>query len=91
MKTLEQVQAAIDEIREVCHKHGIVLIGTCAAEGIYGEITISDDQADGLKLAGWKRINTLQLNAVAGRQGALSLDGIGDFVDSPPAPVFHIV
>ena len=42
MKTKEQLQAVVNEILEVCEKHGVVLIGTCEAEGIYGEITIED-------------------------------------------------
>lgn len=40
MKTIEQLQAAVDEIRSVCKKHGIVLVGTCRSESINGEITI---------------------------------------------------
>ena len=40
MNTIDKVQAAVDEIREVCRKHGIVLVGTCEVEGICGEITI---------------------------------------------------
>ena len=31
---------AIQEIREVCQRHGIVLVGTCNHEGIFGEITM---------------------------------------------------
>jgi hypothetical protein len=42
MKTLEECKAAIDEISEICKKHGILLVGTCNNEGIYGEITIED-------------------------------------------------
>ena len=37
---IEKYQAAIDEIKTVCDKHGVVLIGTCHSEGIYGEISI---------------------------------------------------
>ena len=37
---LQQMQAAINEIREVCLKHGISIVGTCDDEGIYGEIAI---------------------------------------------------
>ena len=42
MKTLEDYQKAIAEIKEVCKKHNVALLGTCAAEGIYGEISIMD-------------------------------------------------
>ncbi len=34
------VRVAIEEIRAVCRKHGIALIGDCSDEGIYGEIRI---------------------------------------------------
>jgi hypothetical protein len=39
-KTLEQLEAALAEIKAVCDKHGILLVGTCEAEAIYGEISI---------------------------------------------------
>lgn len=42
MKTIEEMQAAVDAIREVCKQHGVVLIGTCYSEGIDGEIEIID-------------------------------------------------
>jgi len=45
--------AALDEIKLVCEKHGVFLVGTCESEGIYGEITIGltdDGAADGF---GW--------------------------------------
>ena len=44
MKTKEQLQAVVNEILEVCEKHRVMLIGTCEAEGIYGEITIEDTE-----------------------------------------------
>jgi hypothetical protein len=42
MKTIEQMQAAVDAIREVCKRHGVVLIGACYSESIYGEIELID-------------------------------------------------
>lgn len=54
MKTAEQAQAAIDEIRQVCQKHGIVLLGVCYDEGIYGQIEIGDvaqlEKNDGVQI-----------------------------------------
>lgn len=41
MKTKEQIQAALDEIKAVCDKHGVVLMGTDLNEGVFGEILIS--------------------------------------------------
>ncbi len=40
MKTKEQLQEVVDEIRLVCKKHGVLLVGTCMNEGIYSEIAI---------------------------------------------------
>jgi hypothetical protein len=42
MKTKEQLQSALDDLQSVCARHGIVLIGVCDAEGIYGEILICE-------------------------------------------------
>lgn len=39
-KTQEELQAAMEEIAEVCRKHGIYLTGTDLGEGVYGEITV---------------------------------------------------
>lgn len=44
MKTKEQIQAALDEIKAVCDKHGVVLMGTAYGESIYGEILISTSE-----------------------------------------------
>ena len=49
MKTKQQLQAAVDDLRAVCEKHGIVLIGTCASEGIFSEISIADDTLQGFE------------------------------------------
>lgn len=56
MKTLEQIQLALDEIAEVCKKHGVVLYGICESEGIYGEIEIAEVAPDHRtwKTAPWK-------------------------------------
>lgn len=37
---VDAVRVAIEEIRTVCRKHGIALIGDCSNEGVYGEIRI---------------------------------------------------
>lgn len=52
MKTKEQLQAAINEIKGVCERHNIALVGTCDAEGIYGEITIIDASKSGCSWTG---------------------------------------
>jgi len=38
----QRYQAVIDDLREVCKKHGVFIAGTCNAEGIDSEITIAD-------------------------------------------------
>ena len=34
---------AVEDIKRVCAKHGVVLVGTCDDEGIYGEISVYSD------------------------------------------------
>ena len=47
-----KIDAFLDEVRAVCRKHGVFLRGTCASEGIYGEILIGD--ASNPESSGWK-------------------------------------
>lgn len=78
-KTLEQLQAAVDEIRDVCRKHGVVLLGTCWSEGIYGEISISGNTRDA---ACWTNPEAVADNKVTEGPGDwFYLGGIGDFID----------
>lgn len=46
-KPQEDIDAFITEIKQVCVKHRLGIVGTCNNEGIYGEISIVDlDDAD---------------------------------------------
>jgi len=76
-KTLEQLQAAVDEMREVCKKHGVVLLGTCESEGIYGEITIAGASKDEIT---WRDPESVLDNKVVYIEYSKSyrLGGIGD-------------
>lgn len=38
--TKEAVELFINEVKQVCEKHGLALIGSCNSEGIYSEISI---------------------------------------------------
>jgi hypothetical protein len=49
MKTIEEIQAIVGEISTVCERHGIVLIGNCHDEGIYGEICIVERDSNFLR------------------------------------------
>lgn len=42
MPTVESTQEVVDEVKKVCDKYGVVLIGACYSEGIPGEIEIVD-------------------------------------------------
>lgn len=42
MKTRDQIQVILDELRAVCRKHGVVLVGTCDVEGIFSELCSSE-------------------------------------------------
>ena len=70
MKTKEQIQAVVNEILEVCERHGVVLSGTCEAEGIYGEIAIGNAEDKDSHALGW---NIVVGNSVDG----FSVRGIG--------------
>lgn len=63
----DKAQAVVDELEAVCRKHGVILVGTCAHEGIYGEITIHER---GDKEA-WDRMET--------RPQAFCVSSDGDF------------
>lgn len=38
----EKLRLFIEEIKSVCERHRLGLVGTCDLEGVYGEITIFD-------------------------------------------------
>jgi predicted ATP-grasp superfamily ATP-dependent carboligase len=74
MLTIEKAQQVVDEVREVCRRHGVALLGACFDEGVAGEIEIIDsDSAVG---PGGARMNQAQ---ELGFHGAtLYVDGIGE-------------
>jgi len=76
MKTKEDYQKAIDEIANVCKKHGIFLIGTCETEGIYGEITIGDVAEP--DTCGWVLPGDMLTNKIEYRKDIVSINGIGE-------------
>ena len=79
MKTKEELQTAVDELREVCKKHDIVLIGTCSSEGIYGEITIGEATQSAIA---WDGIaDMIDTEVVEDDLGAFVICGIGDLRD----------
>lgn len=79
MKTKEELQNAVNEIRAVCNKHGIVLVGTCRSESIYGEITIGGATQSEI---GWERLKPQVDNMVVGGEvDGFSVDGIGDVLE----------
>lgn len=43
-ETATRYQAIVDELRQVCEKHGVQLVGTCLPESIGGEIEIVEAQ-----------------------------------------------
>jgi hypothetical protein len=42
MRTKEEWQAVVDDIREVLRKHHVSIHGSCVSEGVYGEILLLD-------------------------------------------------
>lgn len=78
MKTPEEMQAAVDDIRAVCKQHGVVLIGSCYSEGIHGEIELID--AAEVSKADLERLTNTAEFLCAQMQGVL---GIGDPKSQP--------
>lgn len=73
MKTIEEMQAAVDVIRDACQRLGIALIGVCYAEGINSEIEIVDTAA--LATSDIDRLtNTVERMGVE----SFYVEGIGD-------------
>lgn len=81
MKTIEQLQAAVDELRSVCEKHGIILLGTCASEDIFGEISISEAVGSASK---WPFLARQLDNKVTPWMGGFALGGIGSLRPEEP-------
>lgn len=77
MKTQEQLQTAVDAVRKTCAEHGIVLIGTCSSEGIYGEILVAEARDESID---WSRPRERLTNQVRrdDQLGDVYVDGIGD-------------
>jgi hypothetical protein len=42
MRTKEEWQAVVDDIRDVLIKHRVSIHGSCVSEGVYGEILLLD-------------------------------------------------
>ena len=76
MKTKEQLQIAVDEIREVCRKHNIILVGTCGSEAMYSEITIGEASQEEIF---WTDVAEVIDNTVSGHaDSGFTVNGIGD-------------
>ncbi|MBL4838386.1 MAG: hypothetical protein JKY34_12500 [Kordiimonadaceae bacterium] len=58
----QRYQAVIDDLREVCKKHGVFIAGTCNAEGIDSEITIAD--VPDLWSPRWRALDADQANKI---------------------------
>jgi hypothetical protein len=92
-KTLEQLEAALAEIKAVCDKHGILLVGTCEAESIYGEISIFEI---GTPSGDWRDVEHQITNEIENgttgddifaNQNVPSVLGIGSVTPVPVASV----
>ncbi len=76
----DRYQHAVDEIRAVCKKHGVFLVGTCMSEGIYGEILVGDSNDP--EASGWLNVEDRLRNTVeiepSGSGGFFCVHGIGE-------------
>ena len=75
MKTTEEMQAFVDDIRAVCERHGVFIIGTCKSAGIYGEITIFES---GRASEAWLSPQQQLTNEVEKYDNYYQVCGVGD-------------
>jgi hypothetical protein len=75
VKTKKDIQNSVDKIRALCNELGVVLIGTCQTEAIYGEITVAENNAAEIK---WSNPQCQLSNKVGECEGSFVVDGIGD-------------
>ena len=82
MVTRELAQKAIDEIREICNRYGIVLVGVCDSECLPGEIFIRDAAEE---LQPWERdpslVEQIDNRAKFWHTGDWYVTGIGDLTE----------
>lgn len=88
-KTIQELQAAVDALRAVCQQHGVVLLGTCSSEGIYGEITIAPARADAIS---WRHArqhltNRVDVGDEAYGVRGFAVQGIGDLESIADFPI----
>ncbi len=88
-KTIEELQTAVDALRAVCQQHGVVLLGTCWSEGIYGEITIAPavEQDIGWQNARPRLTNRVYTYAEGGSPPDFGVHGIGDLESLGDFPI----
>lgn len=91
MKTNEEIEAALDEIAEVCQKHGIVMLGVCEGESIYGEILVgSAEDVAALWQNAKPRMNHRPVfDDRPLEDGVASISGIGWRVEGDGSPKFN--
>lgn len=79
--TKKDAQNVINEVRAVCAKHGVALVGTYEGEGFFGEITIFE--ASNPTAGGWQGLAERLTNEVDGHlrdsdEPPWMVTGIGD-------------
>jgi len=77
MRTEGELQAFVDEVRAVCLKHGLAIFGTCENEGVYGEITIVENNFEDCE---WSNAERNLSNRVYTIAGGSAISGIGDVI-----------
>ena len=75
MKTKKDYQNFLDELKLLCKKHGIFMIGTDTGEGIYAEISLGD--VNHPEKCGWKNPKSQTTATLSKDYSYYSIDGIG--------------
>lgn len=78
MKTEAEIQAALNDVKAVCDKHGVVLMGTAYGEGVFGEILIAPSDS-----VQWAEPEKQQWNKMHSFGDGLYVDAIGTLAEKP--------
>ena len=80
-KTKEEYQAAIDEVRAVCKKHGVVLAGVSLSEGVGGEVYILDATSEHPEPNFYEKEDANIVQECHQLSSGFFVESIGDFLE----------
>lgn len=78
-KRKKDYQKFVNEVKLLCKKHGIFMVGTCETEGIFGEISLGDIK--NIDKFGWQEAkNQLNNKVLSYYIDDFTVEGIGEII-----------